>query len=79
MSVHFTAQVSIYNTCSFFKNAYCINNYVFNVFKVLSESVSKRIVLVCGDEAMETSHFIEMMHKFLMCSMFITSAMASRV
>eukprot|EP00731_Ephydatia_muelleri_P004426 Em0002g602a len=33
--------------------------------KVLSESVSKALVLVCGDECNETSQFVEMMDKFL--------------
>lgn len=32
--------------------------------QVLSESVSKALVLVCGDEAMETAHLAEMMDKF---------------
>ena len=32
--------------------------------KVLSESVSKAPVLVCGDEAMETAYLAEMMDKF---------------
>ncbi|KAL5506287.1 hypothetical protein EMCRGX_G007900 [Ephydatia muelleri] len=33
--------------------------------QVLSESVSKALVLVCGDECNETSQFVEMMDKFL--------------
>ena len=31
---------------------------------MLSESVSKALMLVCGEEASETAHFVEMMDKF---------------
>ena len=38
--------------------------HVLYILKVLSESVSKALVLVCGDEVMETAHLAEMMDKF---------------
>lgn len=58
MRVDLAAQVSSYMHMN---AAY----HVLYILKVLSESVSKALVLVCGDEVMETAHLAEMMDKFL--------------
>eukprot|EP00731_Ephydatia_muelleri_P035362 Em0117g3a len=43
--------------------------------QVLSESVSKGLVQVCGDDTSETAYFAEMMDKFSMRSTFIITTM----
>ena len=62
MRVDLTAQVSSLILCL---HCWIFDyDFKFSFYKVLSETVAKRIRLLIGDEARETAHFIEMFDKF---------------